>query len=92
MQPADLFRAVEVGERAGHPQHAVIAARRQAHGLGGVAQQLCALRVRLGDLFQKRRRRLGVGADLRQSGGRIARQLNIAGGCDARRDLGRTFR
>ena len=37
MQPADLFRAVEVGERARHAQYAVIAARGQLHGLGGVA-------------------------------------------------------
>jgi len=45
IQPADFFRAVEIGERAGDPQHAVIAARRQAHGLGRVAQKFRALRV-----------------------------------------------
>ena len=38
MQPADLVRAVEVGQRAGDAQHAMIAARRQPHGFGGVAQ------------------------------------------------------
>jgi hypothetical protein len=43
MQPADFFRAVEIGQRAGDAQHAMIAARRQPHGLGGVTQQLCAL-------------------------------------------------
>src|SRR5215510_16146019 len=36
---ADLLRVVEVGERARDPQHAVIAARGQPHGVGGVAQQ-----------------------------------------------------
>jgi hypothetical protein len=45
MQPADLFRAVEIGQRARDAQHAVIAARRQLHGFGGIAQQLLALRV-----------------------------------------------
>ena len=39
MQPADFFRAVEIGQRAGDAQDAVIAARRQPHGFGGVAQQ-----------------------------------------------------
>jgi hypothetical protein len=39
MQPSDLFRAVEIGERAGDTQHAVIAARRELHGFGSVAQR-----------------------------------------------------
>src|SRR3981189_310953 len=39
MQPADLFRAIEVGARAGDAQHAMIAARRKTHGLGSVAEQ-----------------------------------------------------
>ena len=38
MQPADLVGAIEVGQRASDAQHAMIAARRQPHGLGGVAQ------------------------------------------------------
>ena len=78
MQPADLFGAIEVGERAGNPQHAVIAARRQAHGLGRVAQQLLALRVRVCDLFQQRGGRLGVGADLRKAGLGLAGELDVA--------------
>jgi hypothetical protein len=57
MQAADFFRAVEVGEGAGDAQHAMIAARRQPHGFGGVAQQPGALRVGLGDGLQHRRRR-----------------------------------
>ena len=40
MHAADCVGAVEVGERARDAQHAVIAARRQPHGLGGIAQQL----------------------------------------------------
>ena len=39
MDAADFVGAVEVGERAGHPQHAMIAARRKPHGVGGFAQQ-----------------------------------------------------
>src|SRR5260370_36460751 len=68
MQPADFLRAVEIGERAGDAQHAVIAARRQPHGLGGVAQEFLALRVRLREGLQRRGRRFGIGADMRKSG------------------------
>ena len=78
MKPADLLGAVEVGKRAGDPEHAVIAARRQPHGLGGVAQEFRALRVRLRDLLQQRSRRLRIGANLWQSGGRETRKLNVA--------------
>ena len=52
MQPADFLRAVEIGERAGDAEHAVIAARGQLHGLGGVAQKFLPLRIRLRDRFQ----------------------------------------
>ena len=38
MHAADLIGAVEVSEGAGNAQHAVIAARRKMHGVGGVAQ------------------------------------------------------
>src|SRR5260370_11623472 len=47
MEPADLVGAIEVGQRPGDAQHAMIAACRQPHGLGGVAQQFQALRVPL---------------------------------------------
>ena len=36
MHAADFFGAVEIGERARHAQHAMIAARREPHGIGGV--------------------------------------------------------
>ena len=39
MHPADLVGAIEIGERARDPQHAMIAARRQPHGVGGIPQQ-----------------------------------------------------
>jgi hypothetical protein len=34
MQAADFVGAVEIGERARHPQHAVIAARGELQGVG----------------------------------------------------------
>ena len=52
MQPADFFRAVEIGEGARNAQHVVIAARGQLHGLGRIAQQFLALAVRLRDSLQ----------------------------------------
>ena len=47
MDAADFVGAVEVGERAGHPQHAMIAARRQPHGVGGFTILLIAYVVLL---------------------------------------------
>jgi hypothetical protein len=35
MQAADFLGAVEIGQRAGNPKHAVIAARGEPHGVGG---------------------------------------------------------
>ena len=49
--------AVEVGERAGELEHPMIAARREAQPLGGVAQQRQAGSVRLRDLLDDARRR-----------------------------------
>jgi hypothetical protein len=86
MQAADRLAAVEIGERARDPQHAMIAARRQAHGLGGIAQQFGALRVGLRDGLQHRGRCFGIGADPRQSARRVARPLDIARRGDARGD------
>jgi len=86
MQPADFVGSVEIGQRARDAQHAVIAARRQPHGFGRIAQQLCARSVGLGDLLQQRGRCLRIGADVRQAGGRVTRQLDVARG-DFRRAL-----
>ena len=36
---ADFVGAVEVGERARHPQHPMVAAGGKPHGVGGFAQQ-----------------------------------------------------
>jgi hypothetical protein len=52
MNAADVVGAVEIGERARHPQHAVIAARGKSHGVGGVAQQRKAGGAGPRDLFQ----------------------------------------
>src|SRR5690349_8374471 len=92
MQPAYLLGAVEVGKRARHPQHPVIAARGQMHGLGGIAQQLLTGRIRLRDSFQQRGRRLRVSADVRHAGCRKARELNVTRSRDAGGDFGGAFR
>src|SRR5579859_3594669 len=92
MQPGDVVGAVEIGERAGDAQHAMIAARGKAHGLGGIAQQFLALRVGLGDVFQQRSRRFRVGADVRQAGLRVTLELDVARGRDAGGDFGGAFR
>ena len=52
MHAADLVGAVEVGERARHPQHAMIAARGEPHGVGGVAQQRKPAGVRPRHVFR----------------------------------------
>jgi hypothetical protein len=61
MHAADLVGAVEIGERARHPQHAMIAARRQPQGVGRVAQKCEPGAVRTGDVFQDSRWRSRVG-------------------------------
>ena len=92
MHAADLLGAVEIGERARHPQHPMIAARGQPHGVGGVAQQREARRCRAA-------RRLPAAArcaaalvrDPRQAERRVALGLDRAGPRDARRDLAAAF-
>jgi hypothetical protein len=39
MRPADGLRPVEIGDRARHLQHAMIAAGGKMHGVGGIAQE-----------------------------------------------------
>src|SRR6266571_3827295 len=83
----DVFRAVEVGERARDAQHAVIAARGEPHRLGGVAQQFQPGGVRLGDLLEHGALRLRVGAHARKPERGVAFYLHLARGGDARGDL-----
>ena len=45
MHAADFFGAVEIGERARNAQHAMVAACREPHGIGGVAQERKPARV-----------------------------------------------
>ena len=83
MDAADLFRAVEVGERSCHPQHAVIAAGGEPHGVGRIAQQRKSARVRPRDILEHRAVRGGVGADVRQPDCSVALDLDRAGARDA---------
>src|SRR3954469_20624637 len=55
VQAAHLVLTVEVGERARHLQHAMKAARREAHGVGGLADKREPLRIRPRHLFERRR-------------------------------------
>ena len=80
MHAADFVGAVEIGERARDPQHAMIAARREPHRVGGFAQQREAARVRPGHIFQHRARDRRIAADVRQSDRGITRGLPLAGG------------
>ncbi|MGZ5154219.1 MAG: PTS sugar transporter subunit IIA [Burkholderiales bacterium] len=50
---------------AEHRVASEIAARRQAHGFGGIAKQFQALRIRLRDCLQHRCRRFRIGANVR---------------------------
>jgi hypothetical protein len=85
---ADLVVALEVGERARDAQDAVIAARRQAHGVGGLAQQGEAGLLGPGDLLEQLAVGLGIGAQMRQAEGGEAALLAGAGGGDTGGDLG----
>jgi integrase len=92
MHAADFFDAVEIGERARDPQHAMIAACREPHGIGGVAQKRKPARVRPRHLFEQRAVRACVGAHLRQADCGVALRLHRAGARDARRHLAASFR
>ena len=48
-------------------KHPVIAPRRKAHGIGGVAHQLEASGIRLGDFFKQRAIGLGIDAQVRHA-------------------------
>jgi len=76
MHAADLLGGVEIGERAGDTQHAVIAACRQAHRVGGVAQQRKPGSVRAGYFFEYRSRDRGVGERRLQTERGVSRGLD----------------
>jgi hypothetical protein len=84
---ADLLRAVEIGERPRHPQHPMIASRRQPHGVGGIAQQSQTRAVRPRDIFHQARRSRRVGADAGKAQRGVAVELHGACLRDAGRDL-----
>jgi GTP cyclohydrolase IA len=82
---------VEIGERAGNPQHAVIAAGRKPHRIGCFAQQCQPAAVRPRHVFEHGARHGSVAANVRQPNGGIARYLAFAGQCDARGNLAAAF-
>ena len=82
MQAPDLRGAVEIGEGAGQFQHPMIAARREAHALGGVPQQGEARRVEGRRIFDHARGRGGVGGHPGQAHGAVALPLKGSGDGD----------
>jgi two-component system response regulator AlgR len=86
---ADVFRAGQVGNGAGHAQDAGIAARRKPHRLGRLEQQLPSGLVGRGKALQQVAVQFGIVAPSRafQPGG-----LAGAGGGHPRGDLLRSFR
>ena len=62
MHAADFLGAVEIGQRARHPQGAMPGAGRKAEALGGAREQGTALGIGLGDGGQKRTVGVGIAA------------------------------
>ena len=58
---ADAVQPVQIGERARHPHHPVIAPRRQGEALGHACQEVAAFGIGAGDLFQNANGVLRVG-------------------------------
>ena len=78
MNAAHSFRAVEVGERAGDPQHAMIAPGGEPHGVRCIAQKRKPGRIRACRIFEHGAVRRGVGADMRKADRSIALRLHFA--------------
>ena len=92
MHAADFLGAVEIGQRARDAQHAMITARRQAHGIGRIAQQREPGIVGARDVFQDRTIGLRIDPDIGEPELSIARGLDVARAGDAGGDLAATFR
>jgi hypothetical protein len=78
MDAANFVGAIEIGECTGYAQHAVIAACRQPHGIGGLAQERKPARIRPRHILEHRARDGGVAVQMRQTDRRIARRLPLA--------------
>lgn len=86
MDATNCFGPGQIGERAADAQHAVVAARREAHRVGGLREQLAAGLVGRRDRLEQLAVGLGIGADAVVIG--IAFRLDPARGGDARGDVG----
>jgi hypothetical protein len=60
MQSAHPGAGLEIGQRAGHAHHAVIAPRRELEAFGRGGEQLAALGIGGGDLVQELAVGLGI--------------------------------
>lgn len=85
---ADSLCAGEVGDGAGDAQDAVVAAGGEAHGVGGVGQELDPAGIGLRDGVEQFALRLGIGAHALAV---VALSLDRTRFRDARRDVGTAF-
>lgn len=91
MDAADGRFAVEIGQGAGDLQHAVVTAGGEFHLFGGVAQQLQAAGIGLGQFLDHRGGAAGIGADALCACALEALLLDLAGAGDAARNIGAGF-
>ena len=91
MDSGHVFLAVEIGERPGHSQRPIIAARAQRQRVRRIAQERQTLGIGRGDLFEQSPITFGIGANPRLIKRCIARRLCRARGRDADPNLGASF-
>ena len=89
MGGGDGLAALKVGDGAGHPQNAVVAAAGETEAVKGVLHQLFAGCIQRAVLSDHRRCHIGIAADRRAF---KAALLNLAGGIDSCADGGGGFR
>jgi hypothetical protein len=77
MDAPDALLPVEVRQGTAHLQDAMKAARREAHGVGGVADEGQAVRIGLRHLLEKGGRAGRIGGDAVEPQGRIALLLPL---------------
>jgi hypothetical protein len=87
----DPVLAVEIGEGARDLEHAMIAARRQPHRLGGIAQEREPSRIRPRHLVEQGGGAAGIGRAARKAERGVSRRLAGTGRGDAGGHLGRAL-
>lgn len=88
MDPAHSLAARQIGDRPPHPKHAVKAAGREPHRLGGLGHELAAGLVRGRDRFEQVPVGLGIGPHIMAF---VAPSLDVPRRLDPSRNLGRAL-